>query len=178
VLEEDTRVRKETKGHGLSTKERGAESNGKARTEAGHFVAALLLEIYRDLAAKNLIRMTEEFNELIRLWKGGEHRMAARFRKECLALMTLICSEVPKWKVPAAPTLVADPIRLSRAVGQAGGFFNEVLAYRVLATPLKPNMMKAPRQKRKITDKDKKEMTMEEHFDAYDAAMEAYLNKH
>jgi hypothetical protein len=177
VLEEDTRVRKETKGHGLSTKERGVESNGKMRSEAGHYVAALLLEIYRDLATKNLVRMTEEFNELIRLWKGGEKRMPTRFRKECLALMTLICCEVPKWKVPAAPTLVADPIRLSRAVGQSSSFFNEVLSYRAPANPLKPNMMKGPRQKRKLNENDKKELTMEEHFDAYDAAMEAYLNR-
>jgi hypothetical protein len=177
ILEEDARVRKETKGHGLSTKERGTESSSKTRSEAGHFVAALLLEIYRDLATKNLVRMTEEFNELIRLWKGGEQRMAARFKKESLALMTLICCEVPKWRVPAAPSLVADPLRLSRAVGQSTSFFNEVLAHRSVVTPLKPNMMKAPRQKRKLNEKDKKEMTMDEHFDAYDAAMEAYLNK-
>jgi hypothetical protein len=122
--------------------------------------------------------MNEEFNELVRLYKGGEHRMPTRFKKDCLALMTLICSEVPKWKVPAAPTLVADPMRLSRAVGQAGGFFHEVLAYRALANPLKPNMTKAPRQKKTLNEKDKREMSMEEHFDAYDAAMEAYLNKH
>ena len=177
TLEEDARIRKETKGHGLSTTERGSESSSKTRSEAGHFIAALLLEIYRDLATKNLIRMTEEFNELVRLWKAGEHRMAARFRKECLGLMTLVCSEVPKWKVPAAPTLVADPLRLSRAVGQSHSFFNEVLSHRALAITLKTNMMKAPRQKRKLNEKDKKEMSMEEHFDAYDAAMEAYLNR-
>jgi hypothetical protein len=179
VLEEDVRVRKETKGNGLTTKERGTELSAKARTDAGHFIAAILTELYRDLAARGLVRMNEEFNELIRLYKGGEQRMANRFRKECLALMTLICCEVPKWKVPAAPTLVADPVRLSRAVGQSGGFFREVLAYKSLAKPLKPNMTRAPRQKRtkELTEKEKREMSMEEHFDAYDAAMEAYLNR-
>jgi hypothetical protein len=29
----------------------------------------------------------------------------------------------------------------------------------------------------KATEKEKKELSLEEHFDAYDAAMEAYLNR-
>jgi hypothetical protein len=185
VLEEDARIRKETKGHGLSTKERGPAVIGsrsvapKQRSDAGHFVAALLGEIYKELASKNLIRMHEEFGELMRLWRSGEHRMPGRFQRDCLALMALIVSEVPRWKVPAAPTLVEDPVRLARAVGQSGGFFNEVLANKALSEvrQLKPNMTKLRKKKVEPTDKEKKEMTIEEHFDAYDAAMEAYLNR-
>jgi hypothetical protein len=175
VLEEDARIRKETKGHGLSTKDRGP-GTGKLRSDAGHFIAAVVGEIYKELSGKGLIRMHEEFAELMRLWRGGEQRMAASHRKTCLALMTLIVSEVPRWKVPAAPTLVEDPVRLSRAVGQAPSFFGEVLAHNPLSTQLKPNMTKA-QAKKKITEKDKKITTMEEHFEAYDAAMEAYLNR-
>lgn len=183
VIEEDTRVRKETKGNGLSTKERGlASSNQKAKCDAGHFVAAVLLEIYKELANSNTVRMNEEFGELYRLWRGGEGRMAARLRRDCLGLMALICCEVPRWKVPAAPSLVADPVRLARAVGQSGAFFNEVLAYKMISE-IKPNMTKAKSEKAKATkkssekEKEKKDLSMEEKFSEYDAVMEAYLSK-
>jgi len=181
VMEEDARVRKETKGHGLTTKERGsAVTSQKLRSEAGHFVAAVLAEIYKELASKSMIRMNEEFNELYRLWRGGESRMATKLRRDCLGLMCMICCEVPRWKVPAAPSLVADPLRLSRAVSQCGSFFNEVLANSMApAAQLKPNMMKATksRKSKALSEKEQKELTMEEKFSEYDAAMEAYLNK-
>ena len=180
VMEEDSRIRKETKGHGLSTKERGgATGSGKAKTEAGHFVAAVLYEIYKELASKNLIRMNEEFSELYRLWRGGELRMATKLRRDCLGLMAIICCEVPRWKVPAAPSLVQDPIRLSRAVAQSSSFFNEVLANPMaVENQIKASMTKAVKNRiKKLSDKDKKELTMEEKFSEYDAAMEAYLKK-
>ena len=179
TLEEDARIRKETKGHGLTTRERGPGTGPpKSRSEAAHFIAELLAAIYSDLASRQLIRMHDEFTELMRLWRGGEARMATRFRRECIALMTIICCEVPKWKVPAAPTLVQDPLRLSRATGQAPIFFNEILAYKSLdANGLKPNMTKAPKKKKVKQDtKEVRELSMEEHMNAYDAAMEAYLN--
>jgi len=184
VLEEDSRVRKETKGHGLSTKERGPGTlSAKQRTDAGHFIAELLGAIYKELATQNLVRMHEEFTELMRLWRCGEQRMAARFRRDCLALMCLIVCEVPRWKVPAAPSLVPDPVRLSRAVSQSSSFFHEVLAHKALSggKQLKPTMTKArSKAKTKVkaaTEKDIKALSLEEHFDAYDAVMEAYLNK-
>jgi hypothetical protein len=180
ILEEDARVRKETKGHGLSTRERGpATASAKQRTEAGHFIAELLGEIYKELSSKNLVRMHEEFRELMRLWRGGEQRMATRFRRDCLGFMALIVCEVPRWKVPAAPSLVTDPLRLSRAVSQSSNFFREVLAHPSLAMEkqIKSTMTKLEKKK-KLTEKDKKLTTLEEHFDAYDAAMEAYLNRH
>ena len=181
IMEEDTRIQKETKGHGLSTKQRGpVKGSPRASTGVGHFIASLLGEVYRELAAKNLVRMHEEFGELMRLWRGSEQRLPARCKKDCLALMALICCEVPRWKVPAAPVLVEDPVRLSRAVGQAASFFREVLANPPLPAQLKPTMTRAVRKKTQAkgpTDKEKKEMSIEEHFDAYDAVMEAYLKK-
>jgi hypothetical protein len=47
------------------------------------------------------------------------------------------------------------------------------------AAQLKPNMMKATksRKSKALSEKEQKELTMEEKFSEYDAAMEAYLNK-
>jgi hypothetical protein len=122
--------------------------------------------------------MHEEFQEIIRIFRGKEKRMPVRLKRECLGLLTLICSEVPKWKIPAAQTLVKDPIVLSRAVNQSSSFFNEVLANPSLSADklMKPGMTKA--SKKKVDkEKEKKVVCMEEQFDAYDKAMEAYLNR-
>lgn len=181
LMEEDARIRKETKS-GLTTKERGPpDQNTKARQDVSYFLADILAEIYNDLASKNLVRMHEEFIELRRLHRGGEKRMANRLRKDCLGLMILMCCEVPRWKVPAAPQLVQDPIKLSRAVSQSKMFFNEVLSYKPLAPEkqLKPTMTRGPREKKakELTEKEKQQLHMEDKFDAYDAIMEAYLSK-
>ena len=179
AFEEDTRIRKETKGHGLTSKERGLVTQSpKQRTEVGHYLAALIAEIYKDLATKNAVRMHEEFGELYRLWRCAEKRMAGAHRKDALALMLLICCEVPKWEVPATPSLVKDPVRLSRAVSQVPAFFQEVLSYKNSIT-VSNNMTKAPRKvkEKPLTEKEKAKVATEAHFDAYDAAMEAYLNK-
>lgn len=180
VLEEDALIKKETKSSGLTTIERApADIQGKARTDVGHYMAQILVELYKELASKGLIRMNEEFQELWRLWRGGEKRMASRLKKECLGWITLVCCEVPRWKVPAAPSLVEDPIQLSRAVGQVGTFFKEVLSYKPLASgkELKPNMMKMAREKKKnpLTEAEKQKASLGEHLDAYDAIMESYL---
>lgn len=181
-LDEDARVRRESKVSGLSRIDRNTiASQPKARCDAGHFLAAVLTEIYKDLASKSLIRMNEEFAELLRLWKDGEKRMAARFKRDCLGWMAMMCCEVPRWKTPACPPLVTDPIRLSRAVAQAGSFFTEVLAYKALPLghELKPKMMKMPKEKakKKLTEKEKAAQEMNDQFDAYEAAMEAYLTR-
>jgi len=173
AFEEDTRIRKETKGHGLTTKERGQVTQSpKQRSEVGHYIAALLIEMYKELATKNSVRMHEEFTELYRLWRCSEKRMAGAQRKDALSLMLLICCEVPKWEVPATPTLVKDPIRLSRAVSQVPSFFNEVLSYKP-SNPVSNKMTRAPKKPKSNDVKDPKEA----QYDAYDAAMEAYLNK-
>lgn len=181
ILEEDVRVWKETKA-GLTTKERGPpDMNPKARKDVGYYLADILAELYNELASKNLVRMHEEFIELRRLYRGGEKRMAARLRRDCLGWMILICCEVPRWKVPAAPQLVQDPVKLSRAVSQSKSFFTEVLAYKALPyeKQIKAAMTRAQKQKKikELTEKQKKDQSIEDHFDAYDAVMEAYLNK-
>ena len=178
VQEEDARLKKQMRGYGLSSKDRGPPSQSqRAKTDAGHFMAAVLLEIYREYKQKGLVRMDEEFSELLRLWRNGESRMAARLRKDCLGLLVLLCCEVPRWKVPAAPKLVEDPMRLSRAVSQAGQFFQEVLAYPPLpaASQITTKMLKMRLAKqKKLTEKQQKEMEMDEQFDSI---MDLYLKK-
>lgn len=181
AFEEDARCRKENMGAGLSRRERGppTATTEKAKTDVGHFLAGVLLETYREFASKNLIRMNEEFAELIRLWRDGEKRMAPRLKRECLGWMAMICCEVPRWKVPAAPVLVSDPTRLARAVAQGGAFFNEVLAYAPVndGKEIKPSMTKAKRVKKEkpLTEKEEKEKSLLHKMDAYDAVLDAYL---
>lgn len=176
AYEEDSRIRKETKGPGLTKKERLMIGSSAQKTDVGLYFIALLIEIYKELAEKQLVRMHEEVSEIARLWKSGEKRMAASNKKDLLTLLVTICCEVPRWKVPAAPPLTQDATRLARAVTQVPGFFQEVLAFKPLAVneQLKPKMMQAPKKKKEAKGK---ETPMEDHLAAYDAAMEAYLNK-
>ena len=176
AYEEDSRIRKETKGPGLTKKERLMIGSSAQKTDVGLYFIALLIEIYKELAEKQLVRMHEEVSEIARLWKSGEKRMATSNKKDLLTLLVTICCEVPRWKVPAAPPLTQDATRLARAVTQVPGFFQEVLAFKPLAVneQLKPKMMQAPKKKKEAKGK---ETPMEDHLAAYDAAMEAYLNK-
>jgi hypothetical protein len=179
VLEEDARLRRINKGPGLTRVERGPPTmSTKARTEAGHFVCTLLAEIYKEFASKNLVRMHEEFQELIYIWRAGETRIPAGRRRDALGWMTLCLCEVPRWKVPAAPVLISDELRLSRAVQQVGQFFREVLANPPLPAgkSIKMTLAKAKEQKRK-SDKETEGQTLEEHLEEFDALIEAYINK-
>jgi len=171
--EEDARIRKETKGPGLTRKERLLVGSPAQRTDVGLYFVSLLIEIYKELADKQLVRMHEEVTELARLWKSGEKRMATALKKDILALMISICCEVPRWKVPAAPPLTQDPVRLSRAVTQVPYFFQEVLEYKALSVSdqLKPKMMQNPKKKKV------KEVVVDDRMAAYEAAMDAYMNK-
>lgn len=171
--DEDVRIRKETKGPGLTRKERLMVGSSAQRTDVGLYFVGLLIELYKELAEKQLVRMHEEVAELARLWKSGEKRMATALKKDILALLVSICCEVPRWKVPAAPPLTQDPVRLARAVSQVPHFFQEVLAYKALAPSeqLKPKMMQTPK-KAKV-----KEVVVDDRMAAYEAAMDAYMNK-
>jgi hypothetical protein len=178
ICDEDARLRRETKGTGLTRVERGPPTmSTKGRTEAGHFVCALLAEIYKEFASKGQIRMHEEFQELIYLWRAGEPRIAARLRRDCLGWMVLALVEVPRLRVPAAPILIQDQTRLSRAVSQTSQFFREVLANPPLppGKALKLTLSKA--REKKVQNKEQKELTLEDQLNAFDAMIEAYLAK-
>jgi hypothetical protein len=141
----------------------------------GLYFIGIFIELYKELAEKQLVRMHEEVMEIARLWKSGEKRMASSIKKDLLVLLATICCEVPRWKVPAAPPLTQDPGRLARAVSQVPGFFQEVLAFKPLPvnSQLKPKMMSAPKKKKV----EQKTSAMDDHLAAYEAAMDAYMNK-
>lgn len=131
ILDEEARQKKATKGGGLTTIDRGNPGQGTARTRpgAGLFMVAVFGEIYKELAAKQLVRMHEEFQTLTELYKGGDAYLQGRAKKQILGLLAQILCEVPRWKVPAAPALIKDPVAMSQAIKQSPRFFKEVLAY-------------------------------------------------
>ncbi len=178
LLDEDSRLRKENSGAGLSTLDRGpANLHTKQRTEVGYFLLQLFIEAYKEYASKNMIRMTEEFQALSELYKGTDKRIGSKGRRDILALMAQILCEVPRWKVPAAPTLIKDPAALSRAIQQSPNFFKEVLAYPRVVIPNSKAIFTTGKQSQKLKEKSKQGITMENKFSVFDTAMEAYLNK-
>jgi hypothetical protein len=124
LFEEEARIRKETKGASLTTIQRGPSDS----KDIGHYIAALFTETYKEMATKNMIRMGEEFQVLLDLWRGADSRVSPGSRKKILGIMAQVLCEVPRWKVAAAPALIKDPVQVSRAVSQGGKFFREVLA--------------------------------------------------
>jgi hypothetical protein len=128
ILDEDKRVRNLNNGFSLTTSRRAGTGSIKLdKHEIGHYIAAILAEGYKDLARRGILRMHEEFQALLDLWKGKQKRLSSRQRQECLAIMILVISEVPRWKVPAAQPLVKDQTVMNRAVQQSIRFFQEIL---------------------------------------------------
>lgn len=169
--EEDALLRKET-GAGLSSAERGPANGGaKARTQPVHFLMAVVVEVYKELAGRGLLRMNEEMAALVHLYKSSGSVLTARRRQDILILILQILTEVPRWKVPAAQPVVRDPIVLERAVAQAPNFFAEVLS--------KPEPRKvirkvaAPRKKRAA---DAKKVSLEDKLMLSDAAISNYFS--
>lgn len=175
LLEEDSLVRKANMGRGLTTNERGpANLNSKKRTDQGYFLLAVFAEVYKDLAAKNVVRMHEEFQCLLDIWRDPSIPFTMKQKRELLGLLVLLLAEVPKWKVPAAPGLVKDAVQLSRAVGQSFRFFLEILQFPpVSSVVIKAGAKKRPVKRIKEADKDK--MSLEQHLAAYDQAINSYL---
>jgi hypothetical protein len=149
----------------LSMVERGpAGLKTNKRLHVGYFIAEVLAEIYKDIAMQGHIKMHEEFQALINLYRSTTAGLTARRKIDILCLMTQICAEVPRWKVAAAPVLVRDSIVLQRMTDQAPTFFSEVLQHPALTKPLSKKSLKAPPKQ-----KPKEEQT------PYDAAMDAYF---
>lgn len=173
LFEEDAMVRKEFKGPGLSTLDRGPPG-GKGKNNVGFFLAACIGETYRELAGKGLISMHEEFQTLLDLYRTADTRLTARRRTELLFLMCQILTEVPRWKVPRAPPLVKDPAALLRIVEQVPLFFKEVMVYPAL-TKLLPKTVSKAKPKKPKTDGDGSNSTDKEA--AYEAALNQFMNR-
>lgn len=157
-LQEEDVLSKKNNGFGLSSTDRSTTGNKK---DVGHFIVAVLAEAYKEWAVKGLLRMHEEFQTLIDIWRSKEKRASGR-RRDALILMILILTDVPKWKVPASPKLVEDPVALGRAVSQSTTFFTEVLSYAPsgdIIKSLKPSKEKKTivktTQESKIDESDK-----------------------
>jgi hypothetical protein len=180
LFEEEARMRKEVKGGTLSTVDRGPPgAKGSSKGGVGFFVLALYAEIYKELGAKGVIRMNEEFQALLDLWRTGDKRIQGGAKKQILAVLTQMLCEVPRWKVPAAPALIQDPVVMSTAIRQVTKFFKEVLAY----DPPRGSvaLVKAFKSRGKIDSKAaaaaKKGDSAADKMDAFDRALEAYFSR-
>lgn len=169
TFEEESKVRKENSKSSLTTIDRGS---GK-RHEVSYYFLALFTEFYKELARKQQIRMHEEFQYILDVFKSNDNRFTVTFKKNLLGLCARILCEVPRWKVPAAPPLIKDGALLSRAVAQVPKFFMEVLQYPAVSSS---NLAKILKNKGKV-EKNKKKLSMEEQFEAFDKAMEMYMLK-
>ena len=176
LLEEDAICRK-VNNSALTTIERGpATISARLRTDVSFFIIHLYSEMYKEIAAKGLIRMNEEFQMLINIWKAPPKGLGGGAKKQILVLLTQILIEVPRWKVPAAQPLIKDPVYLSNAIKQIPKFFNEVLSYEV---PQKSGELAKAFKSRTAAPVKKKEKKQESmtQMDAYEKAMMAYINK-
>jgi hypothetical protein len=177
--EEESRIRRDGGGQ-MSTLERGpATWSGKQRTHVGFYLMMLLAELYKEFKPKHGLRMDEEFMAILNLYGHPDRRLTAKRRMDLLCLAIQIVCEVPRWKVPAAPSLVKDPVALERAVSHAEGFFREVLQF----APPSGDVVKEARRGVKtanpinkvMTTKQKHEMGLQEHLAAYDTAINNFL---
>jgi hypothetical protein len=176
LLEEEAILKKEHKQATLSNVDRGlAGGKGKVGQEVGQYIIALFHEVSHELTSKNMLRMTEEINCLVQLYKGYDIKLSPSQKKQIMAVLGQILCEAPRWKVPAAPPLVKDPIVISRAVAQVGKFFREVLAFPAVKN--NKAVLKGFTQK---TQGDKKKQSKEaihnEQFALVEKAMEAFYN--
>lgn len=178
LLEEEARLKKDTKGS-LSNQERGPPGwPNKFRCHIGFFLINLLTEIYKELAGRQAIRMHDEFKTILNLYCLPKKIISQKRRQDLMCLAIQIVCEVPRWKIPAAPALVKDPLALERAVSHSESFFREVLAY----DPPVGDLMKEAKKSGKVltvkgkTSKQLHQMNVQEHLDAYDAAIDKWLN--
>lgn len=153
LLEEDAIVKKKF-GSGLTTIERGpAHLKPPQKTSVGYYIIAILAEVYKEFAEKAMIRMHEEFQALLDIYRSTDFRITQRKKLDTIALMIQILTDVPKWKVPAAPSLVPDQTKLQRAVSQSEPFFREVLLLPIPKKLLPPTVTGLKQKKAKEPSK-------------------------
>jgi hypothetical protein len=175
ILDEDKRIRNQGAGYTLTTARRTGSGTMKAdKAEIGYYLAAVLAEAYKDLARRNLVRMHEEFQCLLDIWKGVQNRTTSRQKQECLALMIQIISEVPRWKVPAAQPLIKDPIVMTRAVQQSVRFFLEVVQKPPVPSVVPKDIVGGYKKPAKASDKP---TNMEDQMRMMDEMVMAFIQR-
>jgi hypothetical protein len=156
LLEEDAILKKKF-GTGLTTVERGpAYLKPPQKTSVGFYIIAVLAEVYKEFAEKGMVRMHEEFQALLDIYRSTDFKITQRKKLDTIAVMVQILTDVPKWKIPAAPSLVPDVTKLQRAVSQAEAFFREVLAFPIPSKPLPPTVTGLKQKKIKEPSKEEK----------------------
>jgi len=154
LIEEDAITRKKYQT-GLTTIERGpAHLKSSQRTAIGYYIITVLAEVYKEFAEKGMVRMHEEFQALLDIYRSPDSKNTQKRKMDAIVVMTQILTDVPKWKVPAAPTLVPDPTKLDRAVGQSEAFFREVLTLPLPAKMLPPTVTGLKQKKAKEPGKE------------------------
>jgi hypothetical protein len=156
LQEEDQLLRKKYQS-GLSTAERGPPSlkSQAQKTAMGYYLITVLAELYKEFSQKGMVRLHQEFQTLLDLYRSTESRNTQRRKQDILALMVQILVDMPRMRIPAAPTLVQDPTTLERMVQQAGQFYREVLFH-----PLPPKLL--PQTVTSLKKKKPKELSKED----------------
>ena len=176
LLDHEALLQKAQKGAFLTTLERGpATLSSKQRKHVSFFILHLYGELYKEFAAKQMLRMNEEFQTLLNIWTNSPKGLGTGAKKQILTILTQILTEVPKWKVPAAVPLIRDPVYLSNLVKTVPKFFQEVLAYDPpkKATELEKALKSKNSGKPKVAKKvDNAGLTKDQ---AFEKAMEAYI---
>ena len=131
---------------------------------------------YKDLARRGLVRMHEEFQELLNLWRGKQERLSSKQKQECMAFMILVITEVPRWKVPAAQPLIKDPTVMSRAVQQSVRFFQEVLV-KPRVNSIMPKDIAGTKTKKKVILSTAKTDSSEDKMRLMDEMVMAFIQR-
>jgi hypothetical protein len=174
LQEEDSKMRKQF-GMGLTSLERGPPTiPPKQRTVMGFFLCSVAAEVYKEFAGKNQVRMHEEFQCLLDLYRSADKHLSPKHKQDALILLYQLLTEVPRWKVPAAPSVIKDPIVLGRAVQQAEVFYREIL---VLPMPPKPLPARVTGiTARKKDPKANKNEVLEAQLDDVDSMIMGFYN--
>ena len=169
LFEEDGIARKKY-GQGLTTAERGPATLKTAqRTGMGYYLAMILAEAYKEFAEKGMIRMNEEFQSLLDLYRSSD--TPPRRKMDTLAIMIQLLVEVPKWKVPAAPPIHQDPGHLQRIVTQSASFYREVLSHPIPRRLLPDKVVGLKQKKAKEPTKEEK---LQKQLELMDQAMMSF----
>lgn len=162
LLLEEASVMKQY-GSNLSTNPRGGAGN-KNPTQVGYYIIAVLAELYKEYHSKNMIRMSEEVQAIINIYRDST--TSHKHKMDIMAIMVQLLIITPRLKVPAAPSLVQDPGTLQRILQSAPQFFEEILKY----PPVKPLPIKVTGLKAKKVKDKSKESELEQRLAAIDAA--------
>lgn len=156
LIEEDNLLRKRH-GQGLSTLDRGpAHLKPQQKAAVGYYLINVLAECYKEMSEKGMMRMHQEFQALLDIYRSSDPMNTHKRRMDTIAIMIQLLTDVPKWKVPAAPSLVQDTTTLQRAISQSTPFFAEVLRYPIPAKMLPARVSGLKKKKPKEPSKEER----------------------